>query len=54
VSADLFASGKIPIREDNYISMVDHVPQYNQDNFNFLVKSSDMLKSAELSGKTSI
>lgn len=42
----LFSSGKIPIMEDNYISMVEHVPNYNQDKSKFLVKSSDLLKSA--------
>jgi hypothetical protein len=46
ISADLFASGKIPIKEDNnFLSMVEHVPQYNQDHSNFLVRSSDLCRS---------
>lgn len=49
-SFDLFASGRLAMtkKEDNVMSLLDHIPLYEVNTNNFLVKSSDLNKSTDL------
>jgi hypothetical protein len=52
-SYDLFASGAIgrTSKEDNNLSLVDHLPLYESDRTSFLVKSEDIIKSSDMASR---